>query len=155
MSAMESKTRLRIGIDFGGVCTPLGAAYESNNPTDAKMDMPGCCEALLELKAQGHYLVLVSFCGKNRANSTRRNLPLSKYFHKAYFVRNRAYKNDICKAEALDVLIDDRQEILDTLTETSGILFDNWKSVMQQIPKFESKGLTADETIDVYRLIYK
>ncbi len=155
----EMEAKLRIGVDFGGVCTPMRKDYE-HGELPSKMDMPHCCESLLELKNQGHYLVLVSFCGRNRANSTRRDLPLQKYFDEVYFVKDRNFKNDICKAKALDVLIDDRKDILDTLEHTEGLLFgvkplENWKNIVFYLSRMKSKTLVPDEELNIYKLIHK
>jgi len=156
----EKKKVLRIGVDFGGVLTPHGKDYEKGQGNISQMNMPGCISALEELKKDGHYLVLVSFCGRSRAESTRKNLPLKDYFDEVYFVKDRKYKNLICQARALDVLIDDRKDILDSLEVTQGILFGDkpaktWSDVLKLLPTIKSLNLQMDETIDIYRLIYK
>lgn len=152
--------KLRIGIDFGGVLTPKGEQYETNKNVVSQMDMPGCIPALQQLKKDGHYLVLISFCGPKRANSTRMQIPLKTYFDEFYFVKNRKYKNDICKARALDVMIDDREDILNTLEFTQKIHFgqkgaETWKDVMKIISRLNSLQLKMDETINIYSLIHK
>ena len=104
----------------------------------------------------GHYLVLVSFCGPKRAWSTRRQIQLDKYFDEVYFVKNRRFKDDVCKARCLDVLIDDRLDILKSLTSTQSIHFkttdmyegpkgfrptyvvDSWKQVLKTIPRIKA-----------------
>jgi len=157
---MQEEKKLRIGIDFGGVLTQKGEKYEKNKNDVSHMDMPGCIVALQQLKKDGHYLVLVSFCGPNRAHSTRKQLPLNDYFDEIYFVKNRKYKNDICKARALDLLIDDRKDILDTLEFSQKIHFgqkgaETWKDVMKIIPNLPSLQLSIDETINIYSMIHK
>jgi hypothetical protein len=56
---------LRIGIDIGGVCAKDSYNYEnSDQDQESIINMPNCVSSLEELKKQGHYLVLVSFCGR-------------------------------------------------------------------------------------------
>lgn len=104
---------LRLGIDFGGVCSRDSDSYETD--ADAKDDqainVPGCIEALTELKRQGHYLVLASFCGKKRADTTRRSKAMG-YFHEVYFVKKRPSKSQVCHVLGLDAMIDDRSDVL-------------------------------------------
>ena len=114
---------LRIGIDLGGVCSIHARDYEGTGEMKEIINMPGCVEALQQLRKDGHTLVLVSFCGKSRAEQTKK-IPEMKLFHEVYFVRDRKYKNQVCHHRALDVLIDDRVDILDTLQcPVKGILF--------------------------------
>jgi hypothetical protein len=108
------KMSLRLGIDFGGVCSRDSEKYETDSKDDQDINVPGCTKALEELKRQGHYLVLVSFCGKNRADTTRRSKAMG-YFHEVYFVKKRPSKSQVCHALGLDVLIDDRSDILAVL----------------------------------------
>lgn len=161
----EGRNKLRIGIDFGGVLAD-DSLYEKGS-TKSEMSMPGCKEALKLLRKEGHYLVLVSFCGKNRAETNRKNLPLDEYFDEVFFVKNRDHKNLICKAKALDVLIDDRQDILDTLDSCYGILFgkkptfqdkyraENWTETLKVLGSIKPLNSEPDQSIDIYRLIHK
>lgn len=106
---------LRIGIDFGGVCSVDSDNYEDDTKGHKEsINVPGCVEALKELKRQGHQLVLVSFCGRKRAESNRRSDSIG-YFHEAYFVKKRPYKSQVCHDRGLDILIDDRADILAVL----------------------------------------
>ena len=160
-------SHLRIGIDFGNVLTREGHDEDEKEKGIPVMNMPGCQDALKLLKSQGHYLVLISFCGRNRADSTRRHLPLQDYFDEVYFVKHRDYKAHICKARAIDVLIDDRRDILDTLDTCYGIQFgakptfqdklrgETWKNVLEILKTIQPLALNPDETIDIYRYIYK
>lgn len=158
----KEKGTLRIGVDFGGVLSD-DALYDKES-TNPEMSMPGCQEALKTLRSQGHYIVLVSFCGRNRANRNREVIPLDEFFDEFYFVKRREYKNAICKARGLDILIDDREDILDTLETCRGVLYgkrtasrlsvENWKDVLELIPKLKPTGIKPDENIEIRKLIY-
>jgi len=115
---------MRIGIDFGGVLVKHDSSNENH---DAKEDtnfdvnkvpwMEGALETLASLAAtKKHQLFIVSFCGKKRELETREALkakvapfiPESNWI----FVRDRKLKSKACKDNQIDVMIDDRLDIL-------------------------------------------
>jgi hypothetical protein len=110
---------LRIGVDMGGVCVHKGQEYEDDRAKFHRvMDMPNCVEILRLLKAKGHYIVLVSFCGRSRATDTSKSLRKPNHtdlFDEMYFVKNKSFKDAIAKHLALDVMIDDRWDILENM----------------------------------------
>ena len=83
---------LRIGVDYGGVCSASAEHCDSE-----QIDVPGCLETLRLMKQNGHYLVLISFCGAKRAKATREYLEPLNVFDKMYFVKNKLFKNQICQ----------------------------------------------------------
>jgi hypothetical protein len=145
-------SKLRIGIDVGGVLIHMGALYEDNNQ-EFKVDfnMKGCVKALKELSSIGHTLVLVSFCGRNRAKATY-SMISEKYpglFDEMYFVKNIRYKHDVAVARGLDVMIDDRLDVLQLMStverwhfisdvaddkrDPNGREYSNWDDVLKDV----------------------
>lgn len=114
---------LRIGVDYGGVCSIHAQSYEGKDENEEAINMPGCIEALRALRQDGHELFLVSFCGDRRAQNTARYLKPLDLFHRLFFVKHRGYKADICRFLGLDVLIDDRSDILKTIAPTQTLQF--------------------------------
>ena len=115
---------MNIGIDFGGVLSMkdkegtedkqegLVQVQEHKNTC---IDMPGAIEALHQLKAQGHNLILISFCGKKRALETKQSLEdsgLAALFSALVFVKKPHLKKDICEQYQCRYMIDDRADIL-------------------------------------------
>lgn len=126
ITPQPSPQPLKLGIDYGGVCSIHSSRYEAadgNHEAPEAINMPGCLEALQTLKAQGHQLILVSFCGDRRAQSTAKYLQPLGLFDQLYFVKHRGYKADICRLLGLDVLIDDRADILKTVAPTQTLQF--------------------------------
>lgn len=121
---MSANPSLVIGIDFGGVCSVHSERYETKDEESAELiNVPGCVEALTALRQAGHKLILVSFCGAKRASATKEYLADKNLFDRLVFVKDRKYKATICTKYGIDVLIDDRQDILTTVAPTQSILF--------------------------------
>jgi hypothetical protein len=77
--------------------------------------MPGCKIALETLVKMGHELFIMSFCGKNREVESRQALDAIKHLipeSNWVFVRDRKLKSVRCSELGLDVMIDDRLDIL-------------------------------------------
>lgn len=167
---------LRIGIDIGGVCLVDSESYESSVTGDEKkvtddVVVKGCLDALAELKQQGHYLVIVSFCGRKRAENTRQH-ELSTYFDEAYFVKKRPHKAKICQNRGLDLLIDDRSDILACLdSQTTKVKFgthpsdfavtfkpdhhvQEWAEVLNITKKMKAKNRPIGNPEDLKDLVY-
>lgn len=157
-----SANKLIIAIDYGGVCSIHSEQYENNNlDKEIGINMEGCLDALFKLKENGHRLILNSFCGKKRAESTRKyfytleaehNKPI---FDEIYFVKKRDYKKHICDKVGADILIDDRLDILNLVNPTLTMHFgthssdtdsnfksdyqvNNWEEVLKLIPTIKS-----------------
>jgi hypothetical protein len=133
---------MKIGIDFGGVLAVHDKPVDKNTEhVNTDINMPGAIESLKILKSQGHQLFLVSFAGKRRSaethNSITENKEISDLFDKLYFVKRPNCKQFVCDFENLDILIDDREDILKWVKnytpEIHTILFDNWENVMKVI----------------------
>ncbi len=165
---------LKIGIDYGGVCSIYSDTYEEKSKTDEEINVPGCIEALKKLKELGHKLILVSFCGSKRARKTRSYLTKLQLFDNMYFVKKRSFKKDICNHEGLDLLIDDRLDILQTINFTDTLLFkyknhpsnmnnyfdttyvsDNWNEIVEILAGLNGKNLRNNKTINVDKLCHR
>jgi hypothetical protein len=129
----ENKKCLRVAIDFGGVITKMerGEKKEIKRNNNSKhshhiekdgnegdhestcVNMPYVKEELNKLKSQ-HKLFINSFCGFERALKTDSAIKseLPDIFEECYFVKDRKYKGQICKALGCHVLIDDRLDVL-------------------------------------------
>ena len=171
----EPRPSLLIGVDYGGVCSAASDRYETE-PTDLSVEnginVPDCLETLHLLKSQGHRLVLISFCGKQRSISTR------KYFYKIdnpftelYFVRKRDYKTHVCKKLQVDVMIDDRLDILMTIPPTQTIQFGShesnslvkftptrvvqtWREIPDIIASLSKLDLPDGSAVDINKMCY-
>jgi hypothetical protein len=140
-------TPLKIGIDFGGV---LDSETSENTSV---MNMPFAVQTLQALKAKGHSLHIISFCGKKKATETLERLKsenLLELFSTIHFTKRRELKKVVCNFLECDVLIDDREDTLKDLitNQTIPILFgkespemlsvSDWLSVpkvLETIPK--------------------
>ena len=180
MAANETKElpkspTLVIGVDFGGVCSVHSERYETNDEASEELiNVPGCVEALTTMRQAGHKLILVSFCGAKRAKATRDYLKDKDLFDELIFVKDRKYKADACKRFGIDVLIDDRQDILSTIAPTQSILFTyendlagkktqapkymriakNWEDVLMILPSIKRLNIQPNITIDLMPLGY-
>jgi len=171
---IEIKTTLRIGVDMGGVCVHKAKDYEnSDNDFDGTINMEGCVEAIRKLRAEGHYIVLVSFCGYARAVDTNERLKkdYSDLFDEVWFVKKRHFKHNIAVKRGLDVMIDDNMDILIKMSTVHRIHFTadvpdcqldkledahrakNWTEVLLLLKRLEPKGHAPVE-MDVSTMIY-
>lgn len=125
---------MRIGIDFGGVlCVPDVASQQRGltprftcgqglTPGVTQLDMPHALEALSWLKEQGHSLHLISSRSRESARETFRAmeragvLPL---FDSVNFLSDHQGKGRVCDDLGLDVLIDDRADVLAEVVSTT------------------------------------
>lgn len=118
---------MRIGIDFGGVLAQHGDTSASGEHTNSVVNMPGAIDAIQQLHELGHELFIVSFCGKQRAYESFMGLKktgLSGLFTHQYYVKKTDYKTFICRHFGCNVMIDDREDILDTISPgTTTVLF--------------------------------
>jgi hypothetical protein len=95
-----------IGIDFGGV---LSIHTEHSN---SLIDVPGAKESL-ELLSKTHKLYIISFCGRQRAFETFNSIKNEDSISGQFYVKDKKYKKYICDYLGCDIMIDDREEILD------------------------------------------
>lgn len=118
--ALETRP-LKIGIDFGGVLS----IYNKVDRTDedehqsVEINMPDALESLIQLKDAGHRLYLISYCGERRAKETKQSLlrilPRKYLFDAFYFVQRTTQKADVCRFLGCDIMIDDKQKILNNI----------------------------------------
>lgn len=132
-----------IAVDFGGVLS----VHDKHANTGAQhknttIDMPGAMDALRHL-SQKFDLVLVSFAGKARSQETKQSIldsAAASLFSQLIFVKDKAFKADVCAGIGAVFLIDDRQDITQSLRSTTcqGILFGGhefpgWAEVVRYI----------------------
>ncbi len=137
---MSDTTKLLIGVDYGGVCSSDSVQHEDEklsvytagdvttsgviNPDigttgELGINVPNCLDSLRKL-ASRHKLVLISFCGKKRAEATKKYFSTIDHpFSEFYYVKNRAFKADVCKKLGVDLMIDDRLDVLESIGITS------------------------------------
>lgn len=176
MSNMNNRRSLRIGVDYGNVCSSDSEGYEGNTGNEYAINVPNCLETLLKLKAEGHTLYLISFCGAARARATKAyfdNLH-NNPFSGLYFVKDREYKKYICQKLGIDVMIDDRSDVLSTITDTMTLQFNqyndtnvprrgrfnpnfranNWPETYNSLNNINPLGLQPENSLDTSKYCY-
>lgn len=172
-----------IGIDFGGV---LSAHDDNDSQISAEhkntsMNIPGAIENLLKLKSIGHKLFLISFCGKARAVETLQKLKstfvpgseamvVADIFDGIYFVKNIAFKREVCEFLKCHFMIDDRVDVLLNFKNDSCVTLPilygsqsddfnsatNWDCVTKLITEREYFDIENSQKIDnIDKFIYK
>lgn len=174
---------LHIGVDFGGVCSSITKDYEDGKAfvdtinVDANIiNIENCAEVLREIIAAGHKIALISFCGKTRAKVTRKALSTHypDIFNVAnmWFVKKRRDKNALCKFLGLDLMIDDKLSIVESITCTTPVLFtgdptydqdssaykgliaNSWNEVLNIVNATKPLALEPDQKIKAYSMCY-
>lgn len=104
---------LCVCIDFGGVLSVHDKSDDSGHMS-INIDMKEAVDTLKSLKKAGHRLHLNSFCGKARADLTRKalNEKTADLLTSLNFVKDKKYKGLITKMTGADVMIDDRLDVL-------------------------------------------
>lgn len=160
--------KFNIGIDFGGVLSLMDTTGAEH--VDTCINMPLAVENLLKLKALGHKLFLISFCGQNRAMETKQslettmisgNVSCASLFDGIYFVKEKKFKRPMCEYLNCHFMIDDRAGILadvqNSACKTIPILFghsehgsltsaSDWNivtSIIESSPYFSTKLLNT------------
>ncbi len=106
METKESK-KLIIGCDIGGVVMKLGVEEA----------IDGALEGINQLIKYGHTVIFISKCGEKFKNITLGWLKQVSMDHiPIFFCRTYDGKIPIAKAQKLDVMIDDRIQVLQTFT---------------------------------------
>lgn len=153
-----------IGIDFGGVLSIHDNKRNSSEIGDhinTTIDMPNAIEVLTKLKDDGHSLYLISFCGRNRAIETNESLKeYSHLFEGQFYTKNREYKGFVCNYLECDVMIDDRQDVLDSVNKDSNstktILFENnWLEILEILRNYSPKKYKGNNVSNVNKYCYK
>jgi len=110
---------MNIRLDAGGVLFICGASRSEDTDQTSKF-IPGCIEYVHKLAEDGHTLIVNSFAGKARGvetkKSIRQHLPwiLDK---NVFVVDDRKKKWIICNEHKLDIMVDDRHNVLETIEE--------------------------------------
>lgn len=134
---------MKIGIDIGRVI--IGGNGEDTFFSAKYLETPvveGARESLEELWWQEHEVHLVSKCGENVEYKTmdwlldREFIPSSVIpTHRIHFVRKRHLKAPMAQALELDIFIDDRQDIIDSMEGIveHRILFTSWEQTNKEL----------------------
>ena len=172
-----------IGVDFGGVLSKLDKEEFDKNSEhfNTAIDIPDAIDNILKLKSLGHKLFLISYCGRPRALETKEsldktviseNMMCSDLFEEMYFVKEKAFKKDLCEFLNCQFMIDDRigiqLNILTSSCKTIPILFGNhsesvksamnWNEVTKIIletPFFDNKKKSYVRVKKPVELIHK
>lgn len=117
----------KLGIDIGGVLCTLGLnthgqAFREDGYLE-KPFLPDAIETISMLRGCFPDIYLISFCGKNTAEKTRQWLDYQKFWQRSgiqagnvRFVRKRTLKAPLCRELCINHFIDDRLEILNTMS---------------------------------------
>jgi len=133
---------VKIGIDIGRVI--IGGNGEDTFFTEDFLEtpeVPGAFEAIFELPKAGHEIHLISKCGEAVEN---KSLIWLNYYgflyaavprHRVHFVRKRHLKVFMAQALELDIFIDDRQDIIESMQKviTHPILFTSWEQTNAEL----------------------
>jgi hypothetical protein len=132
---------MRIGIDIGNVLIG-GDGNDTTFFTDDYLktpEVPGAWEALLRLK-RNNEIHIISKCGVVVEEKSLKWLDASGFYyslvpHRIHFVRKRHLKAPMAQALELDIFIDDRQDIIDSMDGIVQypILFTSWEKVMEEL----------------------
>lgn len=135
---------MRIGIDIGNVIIGGGSedtSFFSDNYL-ATPEVLGAWDAICKLKNE-HELHLISKCGLTVEEKSLRWLDVYGFYyslvpHRIHFVRKRHLKAPIAQALELDVFIDDREDIIESMQGIVAlpILFTSWEETMILIERY-------------------
>jgi len=128
---------MKIGIDIGNVIIGGGGedtSFFSDNYVNTP-EVEGARDSLVALKQGGHELHVISKCGPSVELKSVVWLENYNYFpwifleRRLNFVRKRELKAPMAQALELDIFIDDRQDIIDSMEGIVEypILFTSWE----------------------------
>lgn len=140
---------MRIGIDIGNVI--IGGGGEDTFFTDDYLktpEMDGAWGSVRALHDKGHELHIISKCGKATEAKSVEWLEDNYFFnviprHRTHFVRKRELKAPMAKALELQVFIDDREDIIESLQGVvkHPILFTSWEQTNKELERiFDGKA---------------
>lgn len=131
---------MKIGIDIGNVI--IGGGGEDTFFTDDYLSTPevdGAWKAVSKL-AKNHEVHFISKCGPVVEEKSMDWLDVEGYFHliprhRVHFVRKRPLKAPMALALELDIFIDDREDIIETMQKviTHSILFTSWEQTNKEL----------------------
>lgn len=133
---------MKIGIDIGNVI--IGGGGDDTQffgPDYIETPMvKGARKFIRELALEDHELHIVSKCGEKVEIKTLDWLDYWSFHmlipaHRIHFVRKRHLKAPMAQALELDIFIDDRQDIIDTMEGVVKfpILFTSWEETNKQL----------------------
>lgn len=133
---------MKIGIDIGNVI--IGGNGEDTFFTDDYLETPavsGAFESIFELHKTAHEIHLISKCGEEVENKSLIWLNYYGYLytaiprHRVHFVRKRHLKAPMAQALELDIFIDDRKDIIDSMEGIveHRILFTSWEQANKEL----------------------
>lgn len=132
------RQRLRVGVDIGGVI--IDGSGDDTMFTDFFLTTPpveGAIEAVTDL-VRRHEVWLISKCGLIVQRKTVAWLRHHDFFSETglhpsrlIFVRKRVEKAPVARELHLDVMIDDRPDIIESMIDVvpRPILFTSWKDI--------------------------
>lgn len=132
---------MKIGIDIGNVI--IGGGGDDTFFTEQYLQTPeveGAWNSILALMKAGHEIHVISKCGPTTEEKSVKWLNESGFMyvlksHRLHFVRKRPLKAPMAQALELDIFIDDREDIINTMTEVgvTGILFTSWEQTNKEL----------------------
>lgn len=141
---------MKIGIDFGNVICGGGGedtSFFSDNYLRTP-ELAGAWTSIAALRNAGHELHIVSKCYPTVEAKTVKWVDVHGFYlnfkqHRVHIVRKRELKAPMCKALELDIFIDDRQDIINSLhgVVEHPILFTSWEQTNAELEEiFASQG---------------
>jgi len=141
---------MKIGIDIGNVIIG-GGGDDTQFFTDNYLQTPemaGAWDTIEYLKTEGHELHIISKCGPAVEQKSLYWLGMKGFhkfipLHRTHFVRKRHLKAPMAQALELDIFIDDRQDIIESLQGVvkHPILFKSWGDTNMELGLiFASEG---------------
>lgn len=134
---------MNIGIDIGGVIIGGSGEADTSFFTDNYLDtpaVPGTYDALRVLWGEKHELHIISKCWHAVEKKSLTWLDVMGYdlfipLHRTHFVRERHLKAPMAQALQLDVFIDDRADIIDSMhgIVAHPILFTSWEDTLEEL----------------------
>lgn len=113
---------MNIGLDAGGVIFIHDRqSVQKGDTSQTEKFMPGCIEYVEKLAQDGHKIFVNSFAGRARGESTRK--AISEHMGKwipdsnVFIVGDRNKKWTVCSEQKLDVMVDDRYDVLQTIEQ--------------------------------------
>lgn len=140
---------MKIGIDIGRVI--IGGEGEDTIFNEENYllspEVPGAYRAVSKLAKQRHELHIISKCGEVVEERSMDWLDAEGFFyhilpHRVHFVRKRHLKSPMALALELDIFIDDRLDIIDSMEQTvkNRILFIDWEHANRELEKIFDKA---------------
>jgi hypothetical protein len=112
---------MNIGLDAGGVIFIHDRTHTRGDTSQTEQFMPGCLEYVEKLAKDGHRIFVNSFAGRARGENTRKAIEqnMKEWIPKenVFVVGDRKDKWIICKEQKLQIMVDDRYDVLQTIDQ--------------------------------------